>query len=110
MGDLPELGIEFVSPALAGGFLSIAPLGTSVMDVFVPDQYLCLSQELDFSGVSVWCTHSPLHTFIYGWHYLLNIFIHVFFVFHTTIFPPIYMCFCALPSLLGIYSPLHCPQ
>ena len=32
MWDLPAPGIEPVSPALAGGFLSPAPLGTSVMD------------------------------------------------------------------------------
>ena len=34
----------------------------------------------------------------------LDIFIHVFFIFCTDIFPPVYMCFCALPSLLDIYS------
>ena len=33
MWDLPGLGIEPVSPALAGGFLTTAPLGKSFTEV-----------------------------------------------------------------------------
>ena len=56
MWDLPSPGVEPVSPALTGGFLSIVPLGKSLIPFFeklcgegngTPLQYSCLENPMD---------------------------------------------------------------
>ena len=43
MWDLPGLGIEPVSPALLGGFLTTAPPGKSLKDCF---EYFCYNLNI----------------------------------------------------------------
>ena len=53
MGDLPGPGLEHVSPALAGGFLTTAPPGKSPYLFCV---YLSLSTRM-LSARDAWSTH-----------------------------------------------------
>ena len=55
---LPEPGVEPMSPALAGGFLSIAPLGTS-SDFF----FFNLYSLLGLVHPSSWITHFHFFSF-----------------------------------------------
>ena len=38
-GDLPDSGIELLSPALAGGFFTIEPPGKDISDSSNPDRF-----------------------------------------------------------------------
>ena len=53
MWDLPRPGIEPVSPALAGGFLTTAPPGTSQKDEILLVYYLTLKIFAKFASYSV---------------------------------------------------------
>lgn len=80
-----------------GGSIVTNGGGSTVTNVYNRSTSLSFSLELDFSGVSVWCTHT--YTFIYDWLYFFTFLFIYFFIFLHHPFPPPHL-YVALQSFI----------